>query len=214
MEIPVIFQDEWLLVVNKPAGLLTIPGHKNDNLTLTSLLNTEFKDKDATAGFYPCHRLDKDTSGLIIYAKGKSNQQKTMALFHGHKVKKTYIAFVHGKLEKPQGEIKQRIEGQPALTRYRVVEQRNDFAVVEAQPFTGRTNQIRIHFKSIGHPLVGEKKFAFRRDFDLRANRLCLHAQKLEFPHPLTGKIILLETGLPAGMKNFLEKPHNIKVSG
>ncbi|MFA5156760.1 MAG: RluA family pseudouridine synthase [Candidatus Omnitrophota bacterium] len=195
MEIPVIFEDDWLLVVNKPASLLTIPGHKGEPQTLTSLL-----------GLHPCHRLDKETSGLIIYAKGKSTQQKTMALFHGHKVKKTYIAFVQGKIERPQGEIKQRIEGQPALTRYRVIEQRSDFAVVEVQPFTGRTNQIRIHFKSIGHPLVGEKKFAFRKDFSLKANRLCLHAQILEFPHPITGKTISLKTELPAGMKNFLEK--------
>ncbi len=207
MDIPIIFQDEWLLVVNKPAGVLTIPAaQKNETFTLTGLLNSEFKEKDAQAGLHPCHRLDRDTSGLIIYAKGKSIQQKAMALFHSRKVKKTYIAFVQGRMERASGEIKQRIEGKPALTRYRVIEQKDGFAIVEARPFTGRTNQIRIHFKFIGHPLVGEKKFAFRRDFSLKANRLCLHAQGLEFPHPVTGKLISLKSELPQGMKNFLEK--------
>ena len=205
MDIPVIFQDEWLLIVNKPAGLLTIPTHKNEASTLTDMLNKASKD-EAASRLHPCHRLDRDTSGLIIYAKGKSSQQKMMALFHAKKVKKTYIAFIQGKMEKTNGEIKQQIEGQPAITRYRVIEQRNNFALVQIEPLTGRTNQIRIHFKSIGHPLVGEKKFAFRRDFKLRANRLCLHAQSLEFSHPLTGKLVSLESGLPPGMKNFLDK--------
>jgi RluA family pseudouridine synthase len=205
VEIPVIFQDEWLLVVNKPAGLLTIPAHKGDNRTLTDLLNEGLKDKTA-ARLHPCHRLDRETSGLIIYAKGKSAQQKMMALFHARKVKKIYVAFVQGRMEKTPGEIKYHIEGQPAVTRYRAIEQRKDFAVIEAEPLTGRTNQIRIHFKSIGHPLVGEKKFAFRRDFQLKANRLCLHAQNLEFPHPFTGKAVSLNCGFPAGMRNFLDK--------
>jgi 23S rRNA pseudouridine1911/1915/1917 synthase len=205
VDIPIIFQDEWLLVVNKPAGLLTIPTDKNETSTLTGLLNKAPKD-EAAARLHPCHRLDRETSGLIIYAKGKSSQQKMMALFHAKKVKKTYLAFVQGRMEKTSGEIKQHIEGQPAITRYRVVEQRNNFAVIEIEPLTGRTNQIRIHFKLIGHPLIGEKKFAFRRDFKLRANRLCLHAQGVEFFHPVSGKLISLESGLPLGMKNFLEK--------
>ena len=205
MEIPIIFQDEWLLVVNKPAGLLTIPTHKNETSTLTGLLNKTLKD-EAAARLHPCHRLDRETSGLIVYAKGKSSQQKMMALFHAKKVKKTYLAFIHGRMEKTSGEIKQRIENQLAITRYRVIEQRNNFAVIEVEPLTGRTNQIRIHFKLIGHSLVGEKKFVFRRDFKLRANRLCLHAHSLEFFHPITGRAISLECGLPLGMKNFLEK--------
>lgn len=205
MDIPIVFQDEWLLVVNKPAGLLTIPAQGSETQTLTGLLNDDFRDK-LTSHLHPCHRLDRDTSGLIVYAKGKSVQQKMMALFHGKKVKKTYIAFIQGTMEKAQGEIKHQIEGQPAITRYRVIEQRRGFTVVEVEPLTGRTNQIRIHFKSIGHPLVGEKKFVFRRDFKLKANRLCLHAQGLEFFHPVTGKTISLMSGLPLGMKNFLDK--------
>ncbi|MCX5712011.1 MAG: RNA pseudouridine synthase, partial [Candidatus Omnitrophica bacterium] len=90
-------------------------------------------------------------------------------------------------------------------TGYKVVEQRGDFAIVEAFPLTGRTNQIRIHFKQIGHPVVGETKFAFRRDFDLRAKRLCLHAQAIDFVHPVTGKPVHAEAGMPQDMKKFLD---------
>lgn len=184
-----------MLVVDKPAGLLTIPTPKNEPRTLTSIL-----------GLYPCHRLDRETSGLIIYAKGKSIQKKMMDLFKEKKVSKSYIAFVQGRVTGLQGEIKNRIEGLSAVTRYRVIEQRNNFSIVRVSPVTGRTNQIRIHFKLIGHPLLGEKKFAFRRDFKLKANRLCLHAKALEFIHPVSHKVISLDSELPQAMKNFLEK--------
>ena len=83
MNIPIIYEDEWLLVADKPSGLLTVPTPKNEKRTLTSILN-----------LYPCHRLDRETSGLIIYAKDKSTQQKMMDEFRGRKVKKTYLAFV------------------------------------------------------------------------------------------------------------------------
>jgi 23S rRNA-/tRNA-specific pseudouridylate synthase len=92
------------------------------------------------------------------------------------------------------------------VTRYRVVDRRKNFTVLEVEPLTGRTNQIRIHLKAIGHPVVGEKRFAFRRDFKLKANRLCLHAKSLEFRHPLADKKIILDSHLPLGMQNFLEK--------
>lgn len=195
MDIPVIYEDDWLLVVDKPAGLLTIPTPKNEPRTLTSIL-----------GLYPCHRLDRETSGLIIYAKGKSIQKKMADLFKQRKVKKSYIAFIQGKPARLQGEIKNQIEGLSAITRYTVIEERNNFSVVQVNPITGRTNQIRIHFKLIGHPLIGEKKFAFRRDFKLKANRLCLHARTLEFVHPVSHKLISLHSELPLAMENFLQK--------
>lgn len=195
MDIPIIFEDEWLLVANKPAGLLTIPTPKKEHRTLTDIL-----------GLYPCHRLDRETSGLIIYAKTKSIQKKIADLFKQRKIKKSYIAFIQGRPARLQGEIRNKIEGLSALTGYRVIQQKNNFSIVRVNPLTGRTNQIRIHFKSIGHPVIGEKKFAFRRDFKLKANRLCLHAKALEFIHPISHKLISLDSELPLGMKNFLEK--------
>jgi len=195
VSIPIVYEDDWILVVDKPSGLLTIPTPKNETRTLTSVL-----------GFHPCHRLDRETSGLIIYAKGKSTQKKMMELFKQRKVKKTYIAFVQGLIGNGQGEIKNTIEGMSAITKYRIIQRRKDFSIVEVHPLTGRTNQIRIHFKQIGHPIVGESRYAFRKDFALRSKRLCLHAKELEFAHPCTGKVINLIADLPQELKDFLSK--------
>jgi 23S rRNA pseudouridine1911/1915/1917 synthase len=97
------------------------------------------------------------------------------------------------------------IEGQAASTCFEVLERRRDFSVVELSPETGRTNQIRIHFKAIGHPLVGESKFVFRRDFALRSKRICLHATHLEFIHPWTKEVVAIESPLARDMQKFLE---------
>ncbi len=194
------------MVVSKPPGLLTIPTPKNEPRTLNSILNEDLKAKAITYRLHPCHRLDRETSGLIIYAKGKSMQKKVMKLFKQKEIKKSYIAFVQNNLPKAQGEIKTAIEGKFALTGYKVIEKRKEFDIVEIMPLTGRTNQIRIHFKSIGHPVMGETKYAFRKDFRIKAKRLCLHAKTLEFQHPLTKEYIRLKVDLPQDLKNFLEK--------
>lgn len=208
INIPVVYEDEWLLVVNKPTKLFTIssPRRKKEIPTLTEILNEDLKKKNLPHRLHPCHRLDRDTSGLIIYAKGKSSQKKMMRLFKQREIKKIYIAFVQGRLAQERGEMRFPIEKESAHTEYRVLEKRKDYSVVEVIPHTGRTNQIRIHFKVLGHSVVGEKKFAFRKDFVLRANRLCLHAKTLEFIHPIAGSPISLNSELPLGMKNFLEK--------
>jgi 23S rRNA pseudouridine1911/1915/1917 synthase len=205
MNIPVIYEDDWLLVVNKPAGLLSVPTPKNEARTLTSILNRDAQDKGKQYRLHPCHRLDRDTSGLIIYAKGKSIEKKMTDAFRERLVQKKYIAFVHGKLAHLEGQISYAIEGKSALTKYKVVKEKSNYSVVEVYPVTGRTNQIRIHFKNIQHPLVGEDKFAFRKDFALRFKRVCLHAEYLEFKHPQIGKIVVVEAPLPADMQKFLQ---------
>ncbi|MFH1269763.1 MAG: RluA family pseudouridine synthase [Candidatus Omnitrophota bacterium] len=206
MNIPVIYEDDWLLVLNKPAGLLTIPTPRKELRTLTSILNEDFKEKNAPYHLHPCHRLDRETSGLIVYAKGKSAQKKMMAEFWRKEVRKTYTAFIQGRPPKEEGTISYPVEGKSAVTKYRIIDKKKDYSVAEIAPLTGRTNQIRIHFKRIGHPLVGETKFAFRRDFKLKAKRLFLHAKKLEFTHPMAGKPISLLAPLPPDMEDFLEK--------
>ena len=204
MNIPIIYEDDWLVAVNKPSGLLTIPTPKKELRTLNSILNADLKKRGLSYRLYPCHRLDRETSGLIVYAKGKSMQRKMMEEFWRKNIKKTYIAFVQGRLPKDEGKIDYPIEGRSAVTKYRIVAKRKDYSVIEIKPLTGRTNQIRIHFKQIRHPLVGETKFAFRRDFKLKAKRLCLHAEKLEFVHPVTKKTISLVTPLPSDLEVFL----------
>ena len=203
--IPVVYEDNWLFVVDKPTGLLSIPTPRNERYTLTNVLNEDLKNKNISYRLHPCHRLDRETSGLIIYAKGKSVQKKMMELFKNKNIKKIYIAFIQGMLLKKQGIIKNPVDGLNAETKYKVMQQRKDFALVEVRPLTGRTNQIRIHFKQMGHPILGETKYAFRRDFKLKAKRLCLHAKDLEFIHPLTQKYIRLHASPPLYLKEFLE---------
>ncbi len=203
--IPTLFEDDWMMIVDKPPGLLTVPAPGNKLRTLTDILNEDLEKRGVGYRLHPCHRLDKETSGLIMYAKGKSSQEKLMLLFKNRKISKIYTAFVQGKIEEDKGIIEKPIEGQLASTRFKVLQRRRDFSVVELSPETGRTNQIRIHFKAIGHPLVGESKFAFRKDFVLRAKRVCLHAKYLEFKHPWTGHIVSIKSPLARDMQKFLE---------
>ena len=208
MNIPIVYEDEWLLVVDKPSGLLSVPTPKNELRTLTSILNEDLESRHISWRLHPCHRLDRETSGLMIYAKGKSVQKKMMLFFKDRLIKKTYIAFVHGNLKNEAGEIKSEIDGLTALTKFRVVARKSNFNVVEVEPFTGRTNQIRIHFKYLNHPLVGETKFVFRKDFALKAKRLMLHAKSLNFQHPVTEKTVNLNSQPPEYFGQFL-KEHN-----
>ncbi|MCM8780254.1 MAG: RNA pseudouridine synthase [Candidatus Omnitrophica bacterium] len=204
--IVIAYEDQWFTVVDKPSGLLTIASPHKQKRSLTDILNEELKNNNLSYRLHPCHRLDRDTSGLIIYAKGKAVQKKMMDEFKNHLVRKKYIAFVQGQINNASGEINKKIDGLSALTRYRVLERKKDFSVVEVFPLTGRKNQIRIHFKSIGHPIVGEDRFSFRKDFVLRSKRLCLHAKSLEFIHPITHKAVRLEADLPRDLKEFLAK--------
>ena len=206
MNIPIIYEDDWLLVLDKPPGLLTIPTPQNEKRTLTSILNDDAQAKGLSCRLHPCHRLDRETSGLIIYAKGKSTQNKIMQIFKQRKVKKAYLAFVQGAPALAEGEIKAAIEGQAAVTRYKTLEKRKGFSIVEAVPITGRTNQIRIHFKNLGYPILGETKYAFRRDFAIKAKRLCLHARSLEFAHPVTNNNLKLTAGIPLDLEDFLKQ--------
>ncbi len=197
MGIPIIYEDQWLLVVDKPSGLLTIPAPKKQRPCLLNILNDDLKNKGIAYRLHPCHRLDQDTSGLIIFAKGKSIQKRMMQDFKERKISKTYLAFVYGRLTRNQGWIRNPVWGKPALTRYQVLQTLKGFSLVRIQPLTGRKNQIRLHFKQIGHPVVGENRFAFRRDFKIKAKRLCLHAQGLDFLHPITKESVHLEVELP-----------------
>ncbi len=220
IQIPVLYEDENCLVFNKPSGLLVIPTDKNEHHTLVNIVNAVGAgSKPARRSIlYPAHRLDRDTSGAILFAKGKDNQQKLMQFFKTKQVHKTYVAFVHGRVAQPRGKIRipikdfhqrkfaRHLPAQSALTHYEVEEYYKNFTVVKVMPITGRTNQIRIHFAKIGHPLVGEDKYAFRRDFALRFKRTTLHALRLEWPRMTGGGMIKVEAPLAQDMADFLKK--------
>lgn len=202
-KLPVIYEDENLLALDKPAGLLTIPAPGKAGRSLQEILDAAVKEAGLPYRLHPCHRLDEETSGVVLFAKGKSRQKRMMELFRHRDMEKVYIAYVQGCPRKKEGSFTRSLEGLAARTDYRVLEQKELFAVVETRPLTGRKNQIRLHFKAAGHPLVGETRFAFRRDSTLRARRLMLHAVELSFVDPWTGEARTLRAPLPADMLKF-----------
>lgn len=207
-----------MVVFDKPAGLLVVPTPAQEKNTLAAIVNRQCPSSQNFGKLYPCHRLDRDTTGAIIFAKGARNQELIMNQFKKLTVKKKYIAFIHGKLNRPGGELKSYIRDREqkkyqknspaklAVTRYNVIQVKRKFSVLEVLPVTGRTNQIRIQFSEIGHPLVGERKYAFARDYELRFRRPALHAARIEWQHPGTQHKIAAQAPWPQDMEEFLKK--------
>ncbi|MDP8260593.1 MAG: RluA family pseudouridine synthase [Candidatus Gygaella obscura] len=200
--IKIVFEDRYMAVFYKPADLIV--NANNKERSLTDIINKEL-ERSSCEKYYPCHRLDKQTSGLILYAKGKEIRDQLMNLFRKRQIKKSYVAFLHGSLKKSRISINDKIDGKESISIVKVKFQKKKFAIVELIPLTGRKNQLRIHCKKIYHPIVGERKFIFAKDYDLRFKRLALHAYKLAFKHPVNKKMISLEIGLPNEMKEFIK---------
>ena len=207
----IVFNDDSLIVVEKIAKILVQPSPKGEKHTLTSILEREENIK-----VFPCHRLDRQTTGLIIYAKNPKAQSEITKEFMRGEVKKKYIAFVKGKLDKNKGLFEDLIidrEGQAfgekpkkAKTFFKVLQQDEQWSMLELEPLTGRTNQLRIQLAKIGHPILGERKYAFGRDFKVKFKRLALHAFYLSLIHPVTRERIDLKADLATDMKEFIAK--------
>lgn len=196
----VIFADESLVVVNKPADLLSVPGRgegKED--CVASRVQAEFPDALIV------HRLDMSTSGLLLLARGAAMHRQLSIAFQNRKVSKRYIAVVAGQLAEPAGEIalplicdwpnrpRQKVDfdlGKPSLTRYRLLgyDIELDLSRVELEPITGRSHQLRVHLQQLGHPILGDDLYA-PPPVRERSPRLMLHAEWLEIPHPATARI-------------------------
>lgn len=226
--ITILYQDKDYVVFDKPSGLLVVPDPRGLSKTLEDLVNEQCPLTEQ-GRLYPCHRLDRETSGVIVFARGKVNQERMMDEFRNGAVYKKYIAFVRGKMKKPAGEIKSVIRdfhqkkysrgikrfndrsaakqnGKLAVTRYKVLAVKHLFSVVEVYPLTGRTNQIRIHLGEIGHPILGERLYAFGKDFPVKFKRVALHAGEIGFKHPLTGQKINVCAQLAKDMENFVNR--------
>lgn len=207
----IVFEDGSLIVINKKAKLLVEPSPKKESLTITSLLGAALKKP-----VFPCHRLDRETTGLLIYATNKSIQNKIMQQFKFGIVEKRYFAFIRGILIRKTGVLQGviidregRLFGERekyAKTRYRVIQEFPAWSFLELVPFTGRTNQLRIQLAKEGHPILGERKYAFGKDFPVKFRRLALHAYFLSFRHPLDKKRIQFEIPLAKDMQDFLDK--------
>jgi len=178
----ILYEDERIIVVDKPAGLLTIPA-PNSNKDLSSLLDKWAMARPGNAvHVHPCHRLDKDTSGVMLFAKGKAVQKNIMSLFAERKTLKIYLCIISGVPWKPEGIIRTPIDGQTALTQYKTLVSNSAISILKVKLHTGRTNQIRIHFADAGHPLVGDDRFGRRKTASIKAERTLLHAWHLGLP--------------------------------
>jgi len=197
----VFFEDKYLLIVNKPSGLLSVPGRGEDKQDcLISRIQTEYTDALIV------HRLDMSTSGLMIIAMGKNIERELSILFQKRKVNKKYIAVVDGKLSPERGEVdlplitdwpnrpRQKVDfksGKASQTQYMVTcyDKGSNSSRIELIPITGRTHQLRIHMQSIGHAILGDELYANKNVIE-KSPRLLLHASYLSFQHPITKELI------------------------
>ncbi|MCA1056554.1 RluA family pseudouridine synthase [Rossellomorea aquimaris] len=202
-DLEVLYEDDHLIVANKPAGMDTHPNGPEDTETLANLIAFHFQANGETCRVMHIHRLDRDTSGAVIFAKHPLAKAILDRLLIERKVKRTYLALVHGKLKQKKGTIRERIgrdrhhgtrrrvspSGQEAVTHYKVLKMRENMTLVEVTLDTGRTHQIRVHMSHIGHPLVGDTLYGGKPV----VKRQALHAARISFPHPLTGERVECE---------------------
>lgn len=203
----IIYQDKYLVAACKPAGLLSVPGRGEDKLdSLAVRVQAEFPDA------LVAHRLDRDTSGIILFPRGAKMHRTLSMMFEKRQLDKSYVAVVQGKLEPAQGEVQlplcvdwpnrplhivDHANGKPAHTKFAVLEYdaRTDRTRVALEPVTGRTHQLRVHMQALGHPIVGDSLYGGNASGN--EPRLLLHARTLSFLHPVTAKPVDLVAEAP-----------------
>ena len=227
-QLTVLFEDDWILAMNKPSGMAVHPGSGITGGTAVDLVREYLGPKGVRNDFAasPAHRIDRETSGVLLVAKRRPAMVHFTEVFTTHQAKKRYLTLVKGELQKPTGLIdvklaehqqtaeskaRRGVNLQEARTRYQVLRQNSQAAFLSCVIETGRTHQIRRHFAAIGHPVAGDPKhgdFAFNREVKAMwgLRRLFLHAQRLEFPHPQDGRKVVVEAGLPAELNEVLAR--------
>jgi 23S rRNA pseudouridine1911/1915/1917 synthase len=227
----IVYEDDALVVVNKQAGLVVHPAAGTPSGTLANALAYHFQQLPGTSvrpGIV--HRLDRDTSGLLVVAKTETALENLSDQFRDRSVYKSYVALVHGRVLSNTGKIDQPLArdrsnrtrmavvrgGRNALTLYRVRQTLDRFTLLDVELKTGRTHQIRVHLAWIKHPVVGDETYGGGRDNTIRdprlragiraLNRHFLHAEKLGFKHPKTGEFVKFEAPLPLELKNLLTR--------
>ncbi len=214
--IDIVYEDEHFLVVNKLAGMPTIPSLYQPKGSLAAAVLFYYQVKEISGTFHAVNRLDKETSGIVLVAKHRFAHSLMSKQQINKSIKRGYIAFVHGKIENLKGTIDTPIgrnpdsiiermvreDGQDSITHYEKIEYLpdHDFSVVRLKLETGRTHQIRVHMASIGHPLLGDDLYGGRLNL---INRQALHSERTIFVHPFTGEQIKLEVSCPKDMKDL-----------
>lgn len=210
-KLDILYEDKFLVAVNKKSGLLTIANDKEKEKTLYHEVREYLRKKNNKV--FIIHRLDKDTSGIVIFAK--SEKIKRIMQNNWASVKRNYLALVHGILKNKKGTIKNYLKETKtlyvynskektkdyAITEYEVINEYNNISLLSINILTGKKNQIRVALSSINHPILGDRKYGKKDGM----RNLCLHANRLEFIHPVTKKVIVLESKVP----KYMEKKDN-----
>ena len=227
----ILYQDDGVVVINKPAGMIVHPGAGAKKGTVVNALLHEFGVRGELSSIGGelrpgiVHRLDRETSGALLIARNDLAHRALAAQFSGRQIEKTYVALVHGALKQDSGRIElpvardlhrrirmttRRREGRPARTDWRVRLRLAGYTLVEADLHTGRTHQIRVHFSALGHPVVGDTLYGAPRQPKIASAlvqplaRNFLHAARLNFLHPITGKAVAVRAPMPAELVDYL----------
>ena len=225
--IDIVYEDEDIIVVNKPKGLVVHPANGNPDGTLVNAIMAICKESLSGIGgeLRPgiVHRLDKDTSGLLIVAKNDKAHINMSEMIKNREVKKTYIALVRGNIPEDSATINMPIgrstkdrkkmavkkDGKEAITHFKVIGRyttnKGSYTLLEIKIDTGRTHQIRVHLAEIGYPVIGDEVYSNGKN-EFGVHGQCLHAKKLEFKHPITGKDMTLEAPLPEYFENIVSE--------
>lgn len=205
----ILFEDDHVIVITKDTGLLSMGTDKEQEKTAYNILKDHVKNTDPENKIFIVHRLDRETSGVMMFAKTAETQQIMQSNWKKLVQERTYVALVEGRIQKDSDTMITWLKennafvtyssptdngGKKAVTHYKVLKRSKGFSLAEVKIATGRKNQIRIHMKELGHPIVGDKKYGAHTS---PINRLGLHAQVLAFKHPITNELIRFETRIP-----------------
>ena len=205
-KLKILYEDKSIIIISKPSNLLTIGTNKEHNNTLYRKVSDYVKKQHKSNKIFIVHRLDKDTSGIIAFAK--TEPVKRILQRNWDKTKRKYVALVEGKVAKGDT-IKNYLAetktlktyitndkkiGKLAITKYKPIKDNKEYTLLDIEILTGRKNQIRVHMESINHPIVGDKKYNSKKN---PIRRMCLHATYLEFIHPITNKRLIIEDKYP-----------------
>lgn len=223
---PIVYEDASLLAIEKPAGLLSVASDREKSRTAYRLVADDLALREPGAHLFVVHRLDQDTSGLLLFAKSREARDKLQAEWESRVRERGYLAVAEGRPPAPEGVVRSFLretethlvyssaspggEGKEAITEYRTLKSNGTYTLLELFLQTGRKNQIRVHLQDLGCPVVGDRKYGGHKS---PIGRLCLHAHRLTFLHPITGETVALRSRKPRDFNRLFREEGREKKS-